>query len=181
MKRSSAALLVLLLALTGCTSSSESGEGKPKMNMQEAAEHADAILDGTFSAIKPAVHWTHGESTEGDCGVSRRRAVMTIISEERRGNFFGVVERHWKKEGYSRIDVSRNPKSPATYFETPDGFRVRLRIGGDGQAHFEVATPCVDKSSVAPPKAKTVGPNFAGGPIPEPNVRSDFWSTDAPA
>ncbi|GGS24901.1 hypothetical protein GCM10010252_74990 [Streptomyces aureoverticillatus] len=146
------------------------------MNMQDAADRADAILDGTFTAIKPSVHWTHGESTEGDCGVSRRRAVMTIISEERRGNFFGVVERHWKREGYTRIGVNRSAKSPATYFETPDGFRVRLRIGGDGQAHFEAATPCVDKSSVAPPKAKTVGPNYAGGPIPAPNVHSDFWS-----
>ncbi|MFE5599423.1 hypothetical protein ACFQ8O_09560 [Streptomyces coelicoflavus] len=65
------------------------------MTMRETAEHAVEILDSPFDAIKPAAHWTHGESTEGDCEVSRRRAVMTVISSpQRRGNFVGVVERH---------------------------------------------------------------------------------------
>ncbi|QKW28015.1 hypothetical protein HUT11_19220 [Streptomyces seoulensis] len=150
------------------------------MNMQEAAEHADKILDGTFAAIKPTVHWTHGESTEGSCDVSRRRAVMTVISEERRGNFLGVVERYWKSQGYSQIGMNRNAKSPAMYFQTPDEFNVRLLIGDNGQAFFEVATPCVEKSSVSPPASKTVGPNYAGKPIPDPNVHSDFWSASTP-
>ncbi|MFE9677804.1 hypothetical protein ACFYO5_27405 [Streptomyces sp. NPDC006259] len=150
------------------------------MNMQEAAEHADKMLDATLAAIKPAVHWTHGETTAGSCDVSRRRAVMTIISTERRGSFLGVVERHWKAEGYRQLGANRSTNSPATYFETPDHFRVRLLIGGNGQAFFEVATPCVAKSSVTPPTAETVGPNYAGGPIPDPDVRSDFWSSATP-
>ncbi|MFF2214542.1 hypothetical protein [Streptomyces antibioticus] len=150
------------------------------MNMQEAAEHADKLLDDTFAAIKPAVHWTHGETTEGSCDVSRRRAVMTVISPERRGSFLGVVERYWKAEGYRQLGANRSVESPATYFETPDRFRVRLLIGGNGQAFFEVATPCVTKSSVAPPTAETVGPNYAGSPIPDPDVRSAFWSSTTP-
>ncbi|MER5845142.1 hypothetical protein [Streptomyces prasinus] len=150
------------------------------MNMQEAAERADRILDGTLGAIVPAVHWTHGESTEGSCDVSRRRAVMTIISPERRGSFLGVVERHWKAEGYRQLGVNQSAKSPATYFETLDEFRVRLLIGGNGQAFFEVATPCVAKSPVSPPTTDTVGPNYAGKSIPDPNVRSDFWSSTSP-
>ncbi|MEU6521717.1 hypothetical protein ABZ892_02445 [Streptomyces sp. NPDC046924] len=150
------------------------------MTMQEAADHADAILDGTFAAIEPAVRWAHGESTESSCDVSRRRAVMTIISPERRGSFLGVVERYWKSEGYRQLGVNQSAKSPATYFETPDQFRVRLLIGGNGQAFFEVATPCVAKSSVSPPTADTTGPNDAGKPIPDPNVRSDFWSAASP-
>ncbi|MBL3671074.1 hypothetical protein JL475_35090 [Streptomyces sp. M2CJ-2] len=150
------------------------------MTMQEAADHADVILDGTFAAIEPAVHWTHGESTEGSCDVSRRRAVMTVISPERRGSFLGVVERYWKAEGYRQFGVNRSAKSPATYFETPDQFRVRLLIGGNGQAFFEVATPCVAKSSVSPPTVDTAGPNYAGKSIPDPNVRSDFWSATSP-
>ncbi|MEU5364696.1 hypothetical protein ABZ354_14610 [Streptomyces sp. NPDC005925] len=148
--------------------------------MQEAAERADEILDKTFAAIKPAVHWTHGETTTGSCDVSRRRAVMTMISPERRGSFLGVVERHWKAEGYRRLGVNRSAKGPATYFETPDQFRVRLLVGGNGQAFFEVATPCVATSPVSPPTADTVGPNYAGGPIPDPDIRSDFWSKPHP-
>ncbi|MEV3874133.1 hypothetical protein [Streptomyces sp. NPDC049906] len=146
------------------------------MNMQEAADRADAILDGTLAAVKPAVSWTHGETSEGDCDLSRRRAVMTVISEERRGSFLGVVERHWKSEGFSPLGVNASRELPATYFETPDDFRVRLRFGGNGQAFFEVATPCVEQSAVKAPTARTVGPNYAGGPIPSPDVHSEFWS-----
>ncbi|QUW93200.1 MULTISPECIES: hypothetical protein [unclassified Streptomyces] len=150
------------------------------MNMQEAAEHADEILDSTFDAIKPTVHWTHGESTEGDCDVSRRRAVMTVISPQRRGNFMGVVERYWKGEGFRQLGVNRSTESPAMYFQTPDEFNVRLLVGGNGQMFFEVATPCVEKSSVSPPKSETVGPNYAGGAIPDPDVKSNFWSDTTP-
>ncbi|MFJ6698576.1 hypothetical protein ACIQM4_21225 [Streptomyces sp. NPDC091272] len=146
------------------------------MNMQQAAERADSILDETFAAIKPPVNWTHGQSTEGSCDVSRRRQVMTIISPERRGSFFGVVERHWKDQGYRHLS-SNNSKIPATYFETQDGFRVRLLVGLQGHASFEVATPCVEHSEVAPPRSKTVGPDYSDEfPLPLPNVRSDFWS-----
>lgn len=151
-----------------------------KMNMQQVAERADGILDGTLSAIRPPVHWTHGETVQGSCEVSRRRAVMTEISEQRRGSFLGVVERHWEAEGYSRLAVNESKGSPATYFETPDGFRVRLLIGGNGQAFFKVSTPCADRSSVALPASTPNGPNYAGGPIPSPTVHDDFWSATTP-
>ncbi|MCX5170425.1 hypothetical protein [Streptomyces antibioticus] len=150
------------------------------MTMQEAAEHADRLLDGTLAAIEPGVHWTHGETTVGTCDVSRRRAVMTVISPERREEFLGAVERYWTAQGYRKVGVNRSAKSPATYFETPDRFRVRLLVGGNGQAFFEAATPCVTKSSVSPPTAKTVGPDYAGGPVPDPDVTSGFWSSAAP-
>lgn len=147
--------------------------------MQEAADRADAILDDTLSGIKPSVQWVHGESTEGSCDVSRRRAVITVISEMRRGSFLGVVERGWEEVGYHRIGVNANPVSPATYFETPDGFRVRLLIGGGGQAFFEVATPCVDESPVTLPAPQPGGAEHVGEPVPAPNVHSDFWSAGA--
>ncbi|MFI9625201.1 hypothetical protein [Streptomyces sp. NPDC052042] len=149
------------------------------MNMQEAAVRADEILDGTFAAIKPAVHWTHGRSTEGKCDVQRRRAVMTIISEERRGSFLGVIERYWKSQGYKKLAVN-NSKTPAMYYRTSDEFNVRVLIGGNGQAFFEVATPCVKASEVSPPKEKSVGPDYVGKEIPDPDVRSDFWSAKGP-
>ena len=149
------------------------------MNMQEAADRADRILDETFSSIKPPVRWVHGESTEGACDVSRRRAVVTVISESRRGSFLGVVERGWEKLGFRQIGVNKNLVSPATYFETPDGFRVRLLIGGGGQAFFEVATPCVEESPVSAPTSQTGGAERGSGPMPTPHVHSDFWSAGA--
>lgn len=145
------------------------------MDMQDAAVRADEILDGTFAAIKPPVHWTHDESVEGGCDVQRSRAVMTIISEERRGSFLGVIERYWESQGYKQLAVNRT-KSPALYYRTPDEFNVRVLVGSNGQAFFEVATPCVNASKVSPPKAETVGPNYAGKEIPFPDVKSDFWS-----
>lgn len=149
--------------------------------MQEAADRADGILDDTFAKIYPTVHWVHGESTEGACDVSRRRAVVTVISAARRGGFFGIVERAWKEFGYRQVGVNANSVTPATYFETPDGFRVRLLIGGGGQAFFEVATPCVEQSRVAPPTLDAPGETgHMGEPVPAPNVRSDFWSAGAP-
>lgn len=150
------------------------------MNMQEAADRADEILDSTFSRIKPEVRWVHGESTEGSCDVSRRRAVVTVISAARRGSFLGVVERAWQGSGYHRLGVNANSESPATYFETPDGFRVRLLIGGRGQAFFEVATPCVDESPVAPPAPAPGEEGHVDEPVPAPDVHSDFWSAGAP-
>ncbi|MCI3226799.1 hypothetical protein OG705_15990 [Streptomyces sp. NBC_00838] len=150
------------------------------MNMQEAAERADSILEGTFRAIRPGVRWTHGETTVGSCDLSRRRAVMTIISEERRGGFLGVVERSWRKSGYEITSVNNSQRFPAIYAKSPDGFGIRLSIGGEGQPFFEVATPCVEKSEVAAPTAKTDGPNYAGGPIPRPDIHDDFWSAPSP-
>lgn len=172
-------LVGVLLLVTGCSTDQPTGE-RVEMNMQEAAERADEILDRTFDAVKPAVHWTHGQTTEGSCDVSRRRAVMTIVSPQRRGSFIGVVERHWKREGFRQIGVNRNPKSPATYFQTPDKFNVRLLVGGNGQMFFWMATPCVEESSVASPKSVTLGPNYAGEPIPDPDIKSNFWSDTTP-
>ncbi|WP_198533732.1 hypothetical protein [Streptomyces odonnellii] len=147
------------------------------MNMQEAAERADSILDATFGAIRPEVRWTHGETTTGSCDLSRRRAVMTVISEQRRGGFLGVVERFWRKSGYEITSVNTNREFPAIYARSPDGFGLRLSIAGKGQAFFEVATPCVEESDVAGPTTPANGPDYRGGPIPRPDVHDSFWSS----
>nr|WP_206738682.1 hypothetical protein [Streptomyces sp. M3] len=183
MVRNAVTLAVALLSLSGCSvvdrsAESSGGDDGGRMNMQEAADRADAILDATFADIKPAVEWVHGQSTEGSCDVSRRRAVLTVISEQRRGGFLGIVERSWKGAGYRQLGVNASADSPATYFETGDGFRVRLLIGGGGQAFFEVATPCVEKSPVAPPTPADA--SRVGEPVPRPNIRSAFWSAGAP-
>ncbi|MER5207686.1 hypothetical protein [Streptomyces sp. NPDC002825] len=150
------------------------------MNMQEAAERADALLNDTIAAIEPAVKWDHGISTDGGCEVSRRISVTTVIYPERVGSFLGVVERHWEKSGFTRRGTNKSEKTPATYFVTPDGFQIRLLFGYQRQAHFEVATPCVEKSDVQPPKAVPGGPAYDGNKPPLPGEQSDFWSAHTP-
>ncbi|MEU9860376.1 hypothetical protein AB0D99_05835 [Streptomyces sp. NPDC047971] len=150
------------------------------MNMQEAAERADELLYDTVKSITPPVKWDHGISTDGGCEVSRRISVTTVISPERKGNFLGVVERHWQKLGFTHRGTNKSEKTPATYFLTPDGFQIRLLFGYQGQAHFEVATPCVEESDVQPPKTVPGGPAYDGAKAPLPNEQSEFWSAPSP-
>lgn len=179
MKTRAAVAAVLALLLSGCGatgSASSSKESQSKMNLQEAADRADTILDEAFAAIKPPVQWTHLYSMPGDCYVDRDRSVMTIISAERRGSFLGVLERHWKSKGYKLVATS--PNGLAANFETQDGFQLEVLIGSNGQAHLSVTTPCVEKSDVGQPTSRPNGPDYSKQKLPEPNVRSTFWSSD---
>ncbi|MER7624009.1 hypothetical protein [Streptomyces sp. NPDC126503] len=151
------------------------------MNMQDAAERADAMLDATLRAIVPEVQWDHDTWTSGSCTVTRRRTVTTIISEERRGNFLGVIERFWKKSGYEITSVNPSKDMPGIFARTSDHFQLTVEVGYKGQAFFDVVTPCVGKSDVAEPASRPNGPAHPPGHIPTPNVRSDFWSATTPA
>jgi hypothetical protein len=172
----STALAGVLLAGCGIL---EGGGDTAAMDMQGAAERADAVLDATIKAVVPEIQWAHHVTTVGSCDVSRRREVMTIISEQRRGNFLGVIERFWKESGYKITTVRQSKERPAIFAQSPDGFVISLVFGHQGQATFEVATPCVQKSEVSDPKTKPNGPEYPLGEIPVPNVRSEFWSAEA--
>ncbi|MFF8730387.1 hypothetical protein ACF073_28490 [Streptomyces sp. NPDC015171] len=160
------------------------------MNMQEAGDHAEEMLDAFLGTVHPPVEAAPGPSNEAMCPdfkndstgtgqVTRRRYVMTIISSERRGNFLGVVERHWKKSGYTITSVRNNKEAPAIYATAPDGFRVSLEFGYAGQATFDVVSPCVTESKVTEPSRKPLDPRAikSGG---LPYLRSEFWSRNAP-
>lgn len=195
MKTRVAALVASTLVMSGCGlvggSGSERGTADaPKeknMNMQEAADHAEGIIDATLKAINPSVEVMRGPSSDSSCtdfkndgtgtgSVSRRRYVMTIISPERRGGFLGVVERFWKKEGYRITSVRNSADMPAIFASAPDGFEISLEFGYKGQAGFHVTSPCVAESKVTEPPRKPLNPTS-----PEskglPYLHSDFWST----
>ncbi|MGW0467372.1 hypothetical protein ACWDX6_19140 [Streptomyces sp. NPDC003027] len=174
----SSGLVGVLLA--GCGMLGEAG-ARNDMNMQTAAERADGMLDATIEAVVPEIQWTHHTWTSGTCTVTRRRKVMTVISEQRRGNFLGVVERFWKKSGYEITGVNQDREMPSIFARTRDGFQLALNVGFKGQVVFEINTPCVEHSDVAEPTAKPNGPAYPLGQIPTPNVRSDFWSATTPA
>ncbi|MEU1472957.1 hypothetical protein ABZ434_32690 [Streptomyces sp. NPDC005761] len=157
-----------------------SGRGSDRMDMQTAAEHADGILDAVLAEIHPEVQWVHGPTTTGVCDVTRRRAVMTVVSAERRGSLLGLVDRFWRKSHYRIKAVNDDLEVPAIFAQTRDGFGVSLIVGGAGQVFFEVDSPCVREAEVAEPAAEPPGPSYAGAEvIPRPNVHSDFWSAGA--
>lgn len=176
-------VFISLLILTGCANvlTPLDDGARNGMNMQEAADRADGILDSTIRAIDPEVHWTHGPSTSGSCDVTRRRVVMTVISAGRRGNFLGVVDRLWRGSGYLIISTRNDAEAPAIYARTDDGFGISLIVGGEGQVFFEADTPCVQESEVADPTTKPNTPSYEGMEnIPRPNIHSDFWSAATP-
>ncbi|WP_443076137.1 hypothetical protein [Streptomyces sp. NBC_01716] len=185
MKREMTRVPILLLVsglLAGCGVLGGDDKGvAATMNMQEAAEHADTMLDSTLGAIEPEVQWAHDDTSTGSCDLTRRRTVMTIISEQRRGNFLGMVERYWKKSGYRITSVNPNKDSPAIFANSPEGFGISLIVGYKGQVFFDVDSPCVAESKVAAPTAEPNGPAYEGVEIPRPNVRSGFWSAGTPA
>lgn len=166
--------------LAGCGSLGDGGT-RTDINMQQAAEHADAMLDGTLNAFVPELQWAHDTTTSGSCTVTRRRAVTTVISEQRRGSFLDVIERFWKKSGYEITGVNQDKEMPAVFARTPDGFELSVEVGYKGQAFLDINTPCVEKSPVAESTSQPNGPAYAPGAIPTPHVRSDFWSAGSPA
>ncbi|MFE6729688.1 hypothetical protein ACFVDN_17610 [Streptomyces californicus] len=156
----------------------EKGKGRDQeMDMQEAAERADAMLDAVLKGIDPDVRWAHGPTTTRACGVTRRRAVMTIVSPERRQTFLDRAETFWRKNDYRIKAVNKDDKFPAVYAVTRSGFGVSVSFRGKGQAFLEADTPCVKESKVAAPASEPNGPAYEGVyPLPRPDVRSDFWS-----
>ncbi|MEE1810301.1 hypothetical protein [Streptomyces sp. BE133] len=163
-------------ASAGTTKSTESTK-ESGMDMQEAAERSDGMLDAVLKEIDPEVQWAHGPTTTGSCDVTRRRTVMTIVSAERRQSFLDQVEKFWRKSDY-RIKAKNNDKEfPAVYAQTKAGFGISVSFRGKGQAFFEADSPCVKESKVADSTSKPNGPAYEGVyPLPRPNVHSDYWS-----
>ncbi|MFC0597593.1 hypothetical protein [Streptomyces palmae] len=144
------------------------------MTMQQAAERADAILDATFAAIRPPLCWTHRDSQAGTSTTDRRRAVTTVIAEERLGGLLCLVEQHWTRCGYTLLAISRDGR--AAYFVTPDGFQLSVVVGWKGQPHFRVTTPPAEPSEVGPPTTPPNGPDHRHKEVPEPDQFDPFWS-----
>ncbi|WP_327425170.1 hypothetical protein OG763_24775 [Streptomyces sp. NBC_01230] len=170
----------MALLLCGSFSGCVNDEKRADMNMQEAADHADGILDAVLKELQPEVQWAHGPTTTGSCDVTRRRTVMTIVSAERRGSLLGVVDRFWRQSGYRIKAINNDVDVPAIFAQTKDGFGVTLSIGGKGQVFFEVDSPCVEESDVVESTTPPNGPSYEDVyPLPRPNVHSDFWSARA--
>lgn len=174
--RAAASAAAVLLTVAGC-GVGRLAEPAAKIDMAQAALRADAMLRNTLAAIAPGVEWQHNTSNHVHCTVFRRAAVTTVIAPERSAAFVAEVERVWRASGYEF--VLANPKAPAVYFKTSEGFQIRVLFGYANQPHFEVATPCVTKSSVPDPFSSAGVAPYSGTRPPLPDRPSDFWSSPA--
>ncbi|MFD9867666.1 hypothetical protein ACFXI8_16155 [Streptomyces niveus] len=141
--------------------------------------------------MEPRLRWNHGPSIDKVCAdfkkdalgtgsVRRRVAIMTIVSEQRRGSLLGVVERAWKSRGYEITSVDTDPELPAIYAATPEGFRMSVAVAGEGQFFFSITTPCFAESDVADPKTQPNTPHREDGYPQRPDIHDDFWSAPSP-
>ncbi|MFB7180665.1 hypothetical protein ACFCYI_23540 [Streptomyces sp. NPDC056257] len=188
--RRSAACLLALAALAGGCGPGSGGQAdrKSAMNMQQGAERADAVLQDTLAAVRPELKWNHGPSSDAGCtkgvagaatgtgSVKRIITIMTVVSEQRRGALLGVVEGNWESRGYKITGVRKSAEVPAVYAETPEGYVLDVKVGGEGQFFLEAATPCLTDSSVRPPAGKPNTPDRSGEFPRRPDVQDEFWS-----
>ncbi|WP_327235846.1 hypothetical protein OG349_19685 [Streptomyces sp. NBC_01317] len=186
--------LLLLISAMGCDSPAEMGtsERNPAdVNMKQAAEKADAIMQQTLSGVTPELRWNHGPSNDHICtdfkndslgsgSVRRRIAVMTVVSTERRGSLLGVVERNWKARGYKITSVDADVDLPAIYAATDEGFKMSVAVGGQGQFFLSITTPCFTQSPVPAPAPEPNTPHRTGGYPQPPDVHDHFWSSRDP-
>ncbi|MFH8516507.1 hypothetical protein ACH4CE_15580 [Streptomyces gelaticus] len=163
----------------------------PTMDMQQAGQRSEAILDGTLAAIRPPVEWTYGAPAEAACStglneptgtttVTRSRNILTVVSEQRRGNLLGLVQRYWERQGFRVASVNSDKDMPRIRARNADGFTVSLDVGSIGNVSVSAGFNCAENSAMTYP---TGTPGHPGGPKAEelrPRERSDFWSSDEP-
>ncbi|MCX5387883.1 hypothetical protein [Streptomyces sp. NBC_00083] len=156
------------------------------MDMQQGAVRSDAILEETLASIHPQLHWLHGPSNDSWCTgpgapegtgtVDRLVQVLTVVSEQRRGNLLGVVERAWRAKGYAITSTNPSRQFPSIVATTPDRFAVEVSVGGQGQFFFSVTTPCFTRSAVPDPTTQPNIPQREGEFPIRPDIHDNFWS-----
>ncbi|WP_371772902.1 hypothetical protein [Streptomyces sp. NBC_01438] len=178
--------MLLVAALTACQGRKEQEE--PAMDMQQAGQRAEALLDGTMEAIHPSVKWVYGTPSETPCStglnrptgtttVFRSRNILTLVSEQRRGELLEQVRRYWEQQGARDFSVFSDKDVPRIRATTSDGFSVVLQVGDIGNVFVRAGAGCVADSAMTYP-AET--PGTLGGPKKEeltPREHSDFWSS----
>ncbi|MFI1104855.1 hypothetical protein [Streptomyces melanogenes] len=189
--------MTVLAALTACE---PGGAGQAKsdqsvrqtqkastMDMQQAGEGSEKILDDTLAAIRPPVKWAYGAPMREACStdlneptgrttVTRSRNLLTVVAPHRRGSLLGVVQRHWEQQGFKVTSVRNDETMPWLRATRPDGFSVSLQVGSVGNVFISASFACARDSAMTYPPGT---PGQPGGPRTEelrPTERSEFWS-----
>ncbi|MEU3223630.1 hypothetical protein ABZ695_10795 [Streptomyces sp. NPDC006976] len=177
--------VLLAVLLTACQGGKEREE--PTMDMQQAGERAEEILDGTMAAIRPPVTWSYGNPSDTACStglnepsgtttVFRSRNITTVVSGQRRDELLKQVRQYWEQQGAQGFTVHSGKGMPRMRARTADGFAVILQVGSIGNVFIEAGAGCVEDSAMTYPAGT---PGLPGGPD-EPDLRprehSPYWS-----
>ncbi|WP_097237007.1 hypothetical protein [Streptomyces sp. 1331.2] len=155
----------------------------------DAAERCETLLQDTLDAVDPTPAWQEAAPRAGArlprpglgsarCGsdvlwyVTRGRDILTVVSLPRRALLVGVVERHWRRRGWTITSLDTDWDRHGVAATTPDGYRLALRFGELGEAGLTVSSPGVARSEQVP----VLSGDGGRGSAPLPYVCCPYWS-----
>ncbi|GHF28793.1 hypothetical protein GCM10018790_02810 [Kitasatospora xanthocidica] len=150
----------------------------------DAAERCETLLRDTVDAIDPAPAWQEAAPRAGArlsppgkgaavlWYVTLGRDVLTVVSLPRRAALVGVVERHWRRCGWTITALNADRERPGVAAITRDGYRLALRFGELGEAGLTASSPGVARSERSPVPAGS----GVRAPAPLPSVCCPYWS-----
>ncbi len=157
---------------------------EPAVDQLDAAARCETLLQETLDAVRPMPVWQGaparagarlplpGRESELLWYVTRGRDILTVVSLPRRAVLVGVVERHWRRRGWTITSLDADRSRPGVAATTPDGYRLALRFGESGEAGLTASSPGVARSER--------GPVLSGSADhcvpPLPYVSCPYWS-----
>ncbi|WP_330312197.1 hypothetical protein [Streptomyces sp. NBC_00523] len=177
------------MVLTACWGGT--GREEPKMDMQQAGERAEEILDGTMAAIRPPVKWERDNPSQLACdnglnrpigatSVYRGRTILTVVSERRRGELLELVQRYWKQQGFGDFETDSDAHMPQIRATSADGLVVILDVGDIGNVYFTAGFSCAKDSEMTYPSGTPGLPWGVTKADGIPRKYSAHWSETAP-
>lgn len=162
---------------------SGSGSGVA-VDQLDAAERCETLLQDTLDAVRPAPAWQGAPARAGArlplpgrgsdllWYVTRGRDLLTVISLPRRAVLVDVVERHWRRRGWTITSLNVDRDRPGVAAATPDGYRLALSFGESGEAGLTAGSPGVARSERGPVLSGSV--DRCAPPLPY--VCCPYWS-----
>ncbi|MFD5564719.1 hypothetical protein [Kitasatospora griseola] len=185
--RAAGAVAALLLGpvLAGCGSSGAAAGGGSAQAADLARGRLQELVDGTTSALTPAVrfaddafravpHENARRDNDGTAQLTLRRYVLTKVSEANRPRLLEQVRAYWTGRGWTLTESS----AFAAGARTSDGTGVTVTVGVPGNVTVAATARVKDPGATEPfgpaPSPLPTGPD--GGPDTLPRFTDPGWS-----
>ncbi|MFH9349216.1 hypothetical protein [Kitasatospora sp. NPDC017646] len=155
------------------------------MDQLDAGERCETLLQDTMGAVRPAPEWQEAVpragvrlSAPGRRGpevlwyVTRGRDVLTVVSPGRRPELAEMVERQWRRRGWTITSLNAGRDRPGVAATTRDGSQLVLCFGEFGEIRLTASLFGVACSERVPALPGAGEPD----PAPLPRVHCAYWS-----